>query len=319
MTTSDILLLHHDGARTILILIYCTLISTLMSETASFVDPVFLARFGLFRGNVIDYFLHPLNPFRTQANTSNEVLSMQGMAIGMFMQHGTSSNGGEPLSPKAAEDEYNAALSRLSGEQYELLPPADDGSTTTASAYLQPSNLFTIRHILRSHHPPSIKVLGIYYVVQGVIYISPPVRSIQKTHVARVLQGLRKAQQALSPCARYHPSVGHVWIFEQAQQQSTVASSSTRNKRKMDDDEDDDDDDDYMDPMALVRLVQSRTKRLKFVDRRKPGQPRTAAEEEGIRASEAMDQILVRISKGAAVRPTSAKSDARALRNNTGS
>jgi hypothetical protein len=35
-----------------------------MSETASFVDPVFLARFGLFRSTALDYFLHPLNPCR---------------------------------------------------------------------------------------------------------------------------------------------------------------------------------------------------------------------------------------------------------------
>ena len=48
-----------------------------MSETSSFVDPVFLARFGLTRFNAIDYFLHPLNPFRTKAKSSNEVLNMQ--------------------------------------------------------------------------------------------------------------------------------------------------------------------------------------------------------------------------------------------------
>ena len=93
-----------------------------MSDTASFVDPVFLARFGLARSNVLDYFLHPLNPFRTTTNTSNEVLAMQGIGIGMLMQMGIN---GEALTQQQAEEEYNKSLSRLTGEQYELLPPGD--------------------------------------------------------------------------------------------------------------------------------------------------------------------------------------------------
>jgi MED6 mediator sub complex component len=126
-----------------------------MSETASFVDPVFLARFGLSRVNVIEYMLHPLNPFRTAANTSNEVLSMQGITIGILIQQGMN---GEPLYPQVAEEEYGTALSRLTGEQYELLPPSD------RSFYTQPSPLYTIRHVLRLN-PTNVKVLGIYYVV----------------------------------------------------------------------------------------------------------------------------------------------------------
>ena len=92
-----------------------------MSETASFVDPVFLARFGLARTNVIDYFLHPLNPFRTKAKTSNEILSMQGIGIGTLMAWGTGHCPG-PLSLEDCEEEYSLALSRLTGDQYELLP-----------------------------------------------------------------------------------------------------------------------------------------------------------------------------------------------------
>ena len=127
-----------------------------MSETASFVDPVFLARFGLQRANVIDYFLHPLNPFRASVNTSNDVLAMQGITIGILMQQGVN---GEPLTPAAAEEEYQAALTRLTGEQYELRPPPDP------SLYVQPSPLYTIRHVLRTS-PTSTKILGVYYVVE---------------------------------------------------------------------------------------------------------------------------------------------------------
>jgi hypothetical protein len=230
-----------------------------MSETASFVDPVFLARFGLSRANVLDYFLHPLNPFRPLGNTSNEVLGMQGIAIGTLMQQGLN---GEPLSPVAAEDEYNNALARVSGEQLELLPPVDP------SMYTQPSPLYTIRYVLRTS-PSSVKILGVYYIVEGVIYKAPCVRSLMKTNVARTLESLSGACQALSVCARYQPSVGYMWVFE--------------------------DDEDKMGPVDLMDLAKRR-KRRKTIDTRKPGE-RTAAEEEGIRASEAIDQILVRLSK----------------------
>lgn len=230
-----------------------------MSETASFTDPVFLARFGLSRANAIDYFLHPMNPFRTKLNTSNEVLAMQGISIGILMQQG---NRGYPLHPKAAEEEYMHALSRINGEQYELLPPPEE------SNYVQPSPLYTLRHVLRMN-PTSAKVLGIYYIVEGVIYKSPSVRTLMKANVARTLTGLTNASQTLSPCSRYHPSIGYVWVFE--------------------------DDKRDMGPVELIELTRQRKLR-RIIDNRMPGE-RTPAEEEGIRASEAIDQILVRISK----------------------
>lgn len=163
-----------------------------MSESASFVDPVFLARFGLSRANVLDYFLHPLNPFRTKAKTSNEVLNMQQVSIGILMGQG---NLNGPLSPQAAEEEYAKALAQQPGEQYELLPPSDP------MEYIQPSPLYTIRHVLRSN-PTSVKVLGIYYVLEGVIYKAPSLRALMKANVTRTAQGLSDARQALSVCAR---------------------------------------------------------------------------------------------------------------------
>lgn len=229
-----------------------------MSETASFVDPVFLARFGLSRQNVLEYFLHPLNPFRTITNTSNEVLAMQGIDIGRLQQFGTN---GVSLPPQAAEHELTLALSRSTGEQYELLPPP------TPDGYGQPSPLYTIRHILRTN-PTTVKVLGIYYVLEGVIYKAPSVRALMKANVSRTLQGLSDACTALSKCARYQPSTGYTWMFEHTEEE---------------------------DPVALLHLMKKR-KRRKILDHRRPGE-RTDAEEEGIRASEAIDQILVRLSK----------------------
>lgn len=230
-----------------------------MSETASFVDPVFLARFGLSRANVLDYFLHPLNPFRTEVNTSNEVLAMQGIGIGMLMQQGTT---GFPMPPQAAEEEYHRALTRLTGEQYELMPPVD------LAFYAKPSPLYTIRHVTRTNQR-SVKILGIYYVVEGVIYKAPSVRSLMKANVSRTLDGLAGASSALSACARFQPSTGYTWHF--------------------------DDDEDIVDPVTLMKL-HKRMKRRKVLDNRKPGE-RNEAEEEGLRSSQAIDQILVRLAK----------------------
>jgi predicted secreted protein len=184
---------------------------------------------------------------------------MQGIGIGILMQQGLH---GEPLSPMTAEQEYNNALSKLTGEQYEILPPTDP------AMYAQPSPLYTIRHVLRTT-PASAKILGIYYVVEGVIYKAPAVRSLMKTNVTRTLDGLSGACEALSQCARYQPSIGYTWVFE--------------------------DDEDQLDAVSLIQLSKKR-KRRKILDNRRPGE-RTAAEEEGIRASEAIDQILVRLSK----------------------
>lgn len=257
-----------------------------MSETDSFVDPVFLARFGLSRFNVVDYFLHPLNPFRAKVNTSNEVLGMQGIGIGMFMQQGVSGEG--PMAPHLAEEEYATALRQNHpGEQYELLPPTDP------AFYTQPSPLYTIRHVYRTN-VRSVKVLGIYYVVEGVIYKAPSVRSLMKANITRTLEGVAGACQVLSVCARFQPSTGYTWHFEAG----VGGDDDTDTKKKAADNKDDDDDDDAveddLDPVALRKLNQTR-KRRKILDHRRPGE-RTVAEEEGIRASEAMDRILVRLS-----------------------
>jgi MED6 mediator sub complex component len=274
-----------------------------MSETASFVDPVFLARFGLSRINVIDYFLHPLNPFRstTSHNTSNDILAMQGMSIGILMQRGipvvTGAGAGaatasgmpggggigmfEPLSPLAAEEEYHKNLARLTGEQYELVPPSplDLASTQANAQQIISSPLYTIRHVLRTS-ARQVKVLGIYYVVEGVIYKSPSVRSVMKSNVAKVTAGcLSAAIDSLAACARYQPSVGYLWVFEQQQQQQQNGKRQGQLEN----------------PVDLLALAKRR-KRRKILDHRRPGE-RTAAEEEGIRASEAIDAILVRLSK----------------------
>lgn len=229
-----------------------------MSETASFVDPVFLARFGLTRINAIDYFLHPLNPFRTSAKTSNEVLNMQGINIGTLMAWGTGTRPG-PLNMEDGEDEYRVALSRLTGEQYELLPLTNiDGMTPQ-----QLAALFTIRHVHRTSQN-QIKVLGIYYILEGVIYKSPTVRGLMKAHIARTLEGLSDACDALSVCAKYDPSTGYTWNFD-----STNNDDNDDDENDDDDEEDEDDDED-----GGVYNVQEKKKRKRrrILDNRRPGE-----------------------------------------------
>ena len=251
-----------------------------MSDTASFVDPVFLARFGLSRVNVLDYFLHPLNPFRTKNNTSNEVLAMQNISIGTIMAQGTGIRPG-PMSLREAEEEYAAALLYLKGEQYELIPEADASNVTQQLDTPLPAPLYTIRYVLRSN-VRTVKVLGIFYVLEGIIYKSPSVRSLMKANVARTIQGLDEACQELSVCAKYEPSTGYTWDFETGE----------------DGDEDDDENNynKYIEKMASRRKKRAR----RILDHRRPGE-RTVDEEEGMRASEAIDKILLRISKSAIV------------------
>jgi len=254
-----------------------------MSETASFVDPVFLARFGLSRVNLIDYFLHPLNPFRTPNNTSNEVLNMQGISIGMLMQP---SLGHIPLSPIAAEEAYAKSLSKLTGDQYELLSPSDPNDV---DQYTQPSPLYTIRHVIRTN-PSSVKIVGVYYVVEGVIYKSPAIRSLMKSNVSRTLDGLAGACSALSVCARYLPSTGYTWNFNENEEHKISNVS------------------DAIDPVVSLMKLNKRMKRRKILDNRKAGE-RNEAEEEGLRSSAAIDQILVRLSKNSHLTASSSIDD----------
>lgn len=108
--------------------------------------------------------------------------------------------------------------------------------------------------------------------MEGVIYKSPSVRSLMKANVSRTLEGLAGACSALSVCARFQPSMGYTWNFDKAV-----------------------DDYDDVDPVALMKL-HKRTKRRRVLDNRKTGE-RNEAEEEGLRATSAIDQILVRLSK----------------------
>jgi hypothetical protein len=309
------------------------------SETASFTDPQFLAHFGLSRANAIEYFLHPLNPFRSKAKTCNEVLQMQGITIGQLMYSdiiGTQQSG--PLSLERAEEEYNAALARLPGEQYELLmppsPPKHTKGGTTANnnssnnnnnnndsqqqqdpMTMDPSQspLFTIRHIYRTKN--KVTTLGIYYILEGVIYKSPSARALMKYNVARTCQGLIDTCDTLSKCANYTPTTGYYWDFEAGSKlkkrkrtaattetkttteiESTAAAALKKEEGNNDHDHHDDDDE-----IHIFKQLQKIKKSSTVVGKRIKTEERTDEEEEEIRAKDKINSILLRLSKSSMV------------------
>jgi hypothetical protein len=241
-----------------------------VSDTAAFTDPIFLASFGLSRITVLDYFLHPLNPFRTKIKTCNEVLAMQGISIGLIMQNGLGMRPG-PIPLDQAEDEYRKQLERSVGEQYELLPPPP------GDEHVLQSPLFTIRHVYRSSETKK-SALGVYYVMEGVIYKSPSARSLMKSNVTRTCRGIYDACDVLSKCARYSPQTGSYWDFD-----SILFKTAASKLKETEKDN-------------IVHLKSKSKRARRVVDNRRPGE-RTEEEEEANRAKEKMNSILLRLSK----------------------
>ena len=250
------------------------------SDTASFTDPVFLASYGLNRITVLDYFLHPLNPFRSKSKSCNDLLVEKQISIGFIMMNGIGMRPG-PMSLTEAEEEFSNALVREKGEQYELLTTDDPEAAIN-------SPLFTIRHVYRSS-PTKITPLGVYYVLEGVVYKAPSARSLMKANVTRTCQGLVDACNELKKCARYSPRTGYYWDFESKASKSSEAPE----KRKMESDSE------ILEDFKR-RVKIARTSR-RILDNRRVGE-RSEEEEEGIRAKEKMNSILFRlkasISKG---------------------
>lgn len=242
------------------------------AETASFTDPVFLATYGLNRITVLDYFLHPLNPFRTKAKSCNDLLVEQQISIGFIMQNGIGMRPG-PMSLTQAEEEFSSALSREKGEQYELLPTDDPEASIN-------SPLFTIRHVYRSD-PTKITPLGVYYVLEGVIYKSPSARSLMKANVTRTCQGLIDACDEIKKCARFSPRTGYYFDFESK-------ASKVRESSGMILETDSEILEDFKKRSKMARTAR------RVLDNRPAGE-RSEEEEEGIRSKEKINSILFRL------------------------
>ncbi len=283
------------------------------SDTASFTDPQFLATYGLSRLNALEYFLHPLNPFRSKNQTCNEILAMQGISLPTLIhgigqhQHASSSAAGGgiggPLSLERAEEEYNSALSRLQGEQYELvapppLPKVKGSSNKSTQQHQQQqqlmdpsqSPLFTIRHVLRTK--TKVAILGVYYILDGIIYKSPSARALMKHNIARTCQGLIDVCDSLSACVNYSPTTGYYWDFN-AKPSSTKKSSKKRERNENHEDE-----------IEIYKQLRKMKRESVVIDKKRRPEDRTEEEEEATRAKDRINAILIRMSKSSLVKGT---------------
>ena len=127
-------------------------------------------------------------------------------------------------------------------------------------------------------NPTVAPVLGIYYVLEGVIYKSPSMRTLMKSNIARTAKGLQDACDVLSSSAWYSTSSGYFFDFE--------------SKSNWEEEEDEED--------ILARMKQKGKRTRRVLDNRPPGE-RTEEEEEGLRSKEKMNSILLRLSKSAFV------------------
>jgi len=100
---------------------------------------------------------------------------------------------------------------------------------------------------------------------------------------------LTGAANALSVCARFLPSTGYTWNFDESEENEIVS--------------------DAVDPVVSLMKLNKRMKRRKVLDNRKAGE-RNEAEEEGLRSTAAIDQILVRLSKNSHLTASSSFDDA---------
>eukprot|EP01083_Nonionella_stella_P180849 645989_1 len=191
------------------------------------------------------------------------------------------------------------------------------------------SPLFTIRHVYR-HSPTKISSLGIYYILEGVIYKAPSARSLMKANVTRTCQGLIDACKVLGKCAKYAPRTGPYWDFVAGSgtgsgSGSTVKNNSSGKKRSRSDENDKDETDgdndnehdnnndisedaddaddedtntDRESAQEILDDMRTRSRRVRRVlDNRPPGE-RTEEEEESIRAKEKINSILLRLKGG---------------------
>jgi hypothetical protein len=273
------------------------------------------------------------------------------------MQNGIGMRPG-PFTLSQAEEEFSNALKRLQGEQYELLPAVAPGaatditttSTTTKNSHratnsipntgttnipntnnanarndvdIINSPLFTIRHVYRTSET-KVTPLGIYYVLEGIIYKSPSARSLMKANVARTTQGLIDACDTLRQCQRYNPRTGYYWDFEALlsslqnsnnQKSSPSPSPSTpimvsqnnslnlERHERANHNHDDDHDDEYYNEQTIAHVLQEYKTQVDHVQQTNDNRysinsaQRSQEEEQGIRAREKINSILLGLPK----------------------
>ncbi|KAJ3328089.1 Mediator of RNA polymerase II transcription subunit 6 [Blyttiomyces sp. JEL0837] len=150
--------------------------------TVSFKDTTFLQLFGLHEHNALQYFA--LSPQFYDKNSINERIAMQTR----FNQL------------EAAQLDFRA----MTGIEYSL------GYFT-----YQPS-LFVINKHYR-HSPTKTDLLAVYYIVEGSIYQAPDLFSLISNRLLTSIHHVSTAFSNISNEARFDPSSGYRWSFEEQQ------------------------------------------------------------------------------------------------------
>lgn len=160
------------------------------------------------------------------------------------------------------------------------------------------SPLFTIRHVLRVKNKAT--TLGVYYILEGVIYKAPAARALMKYNVSRTCQGLIDSCDALSVCTNYTPTTGYYWDFNSKSKKNS--NSNNKGNSKDSDNKKRDRPEGEEDEIEIYKQLRKVKKRSMAVDKkRRPGE-RTDEEEEGTRAKDKINAILIRMSKSSLVR-----------------
>jgi len=135
---------------------------------------------------------------------------------------------------RASQDQ----LAGMTGVEYQLL-------------FVQPNILFVVRKQARSS-PSHVTPIADYYIINGHIYQAPDLSNVLSSRLLTAVTNLQSAFEEARGYAKYHPSRGYWWDFDEGKKPATLGGlrktkedpdkkkKSKKKKRKSEKDGDDD-------------------------------------------------------------------------------
>jgi len=143
-----------------------------MSVGTQYIDILWLKTFGLFKGNVLDYFY--TSPFFDHTS-NNQLIRTQGVTN--------------------ARDH----LMTMEGMEYEL-----------DELNMSEPNLYVIKKQIRRKTPrPSVELLDIYYVIDGIIHQSPDLLQLTRSRISKAAHHLGRSFHELQSTTTFTSKHGH--------------------------------------------------------------------------------------------------------------
>merc|ERR1711973_1032863 len=103
---------------------------------------------------------------------------------------------------RASQDQ----LSAMVGVEYQLL-------------FVQPNILFVVRKQARSS-PSHVTPIADYYIINGHIYQAPDLSNVLSSRLLTAVTNLQSAFDEARGYAKYHPSRGYWWDFDEGKTKS---------------------------------------------------------------------------------------------------